>query len=410
MNTLGVVFEAEFSRRIKSRAFIAGTIIGALGILMVATLPATLGSMMSSSTKKVVLAGDPALTSAAARLLKGDFQIVRTVREAPAHPTLAFLDAQDKASALAVLSRGADGLHVLAFARDPSAFRDKFARDLAPLQIALATGVAADRVAAHVDVKVDIRDLSGRFADPAAAYAAKGIAYLFVMLLYLSILLNTQSIMTSVAEEKTSRIAELLVATIDPARLLAAKVLAAAATGFIQLGVWIVMGLVAGRAVITMFARDEASATSAPVIGTLDVSSVEIVAFLAFFAVGFAQYGVLYAAAASLINRTEDLGSVAGPLVIPVVAAIVIAQMGLQFPTNPSVVAFSMVPLISPFVMFTRVAVSNVPLWQLILSFTLNVAVAIFLAWLGGHVYRVGLLMYGRAPLPRQILAVLRQR
>src|SRR6202011_3025961 len=131
-----------------------------------------------------------------------------------------------------------------------------------PIQIALATGAPVQRVAAHSTVPVDIHDVSGRFADASAADAAKGIAYLFVMLLYLSILLNAQSIMTSVAEEKTSRIAELLVATLDPARLLAAKILAAAATGFIQLGVWILTGVLAGRAVTGIFAHGDAAAAA----------------------------------------------------------------------------------------------------------------------------------------------------
>jgi ABC-2 type transport system permease protein len=310
-----------------------------------------------------------------------------------------------------MLSRREDGLHVVAYARDPSAFRESFGRDLAPLQAALATGVPVERLANHLHVPVEVRDVSGRFADAGAADAAKGIAYLFVMLLYLSILLNAQSIMTSVAEEKTSRIAELLVATLDPARLLAAKILAAAATGFIQLGVWVAAGIFAGRFVATLFAHESSAASAAATtgaFGTLTVSPEELLAFLAFFAVGFAQYGVLYAAAASLINRTEDLGSVAGPLVIPVVLGIILAQLGLQFPNSPNVVACSFVPLISPFVMFTRIAVSDVPAWQVAVSLGINVGAAVLLAWMSGKVYRVGLLLYGRAPSLKQVIATLR--
>ena len=411
MNTLGVVFTAEFTRRIRSRAFIAGSVIGAASIVLIAVLPALLGGALSSSTKNVVLAGDPKLVATAKTLLAHDFEITATVPALASPPTMAYLDAHGKASAVAVLTRRADGLHVVAYARDPSVFREDFGRDLAPMQVALATNVPVERVAKHLDVPVEVRDVSGRFADVSAADAAKGIAYLFVMLLYLSILLNAQAIMTSVAEEKTSRIAELLVATLDPTRLLAAKILASAATGFIQLGVWIVVGIFAGRAVTTMFSHQSASAssaTSASAFGALSVSSGEILAFLAFFAVGFAQYGVLYAAAASLINRTEDLGSVAGPLVVPVVAGIILAQLGLQFPNSPNVVVCSMIPLISPFVMFTRIAVTDVPAWQIALSLGLDVAAAVLLAWLAGKVYRVGLLLYGRPPSLRQVIATLR--
>jgi ABC-2 type transport system permease protein len=143
-------------------------------------------------------------------------------------------------------------------------------------------------------------------------------------------------------------------------------------------------------------------------LGAFDVSSGEIVAFLAFFVVGFAQYGVLYAAAASLINRTEDLGSVAGPLVVPVVLGIILAQVALQFPNSPNMVICSLIPLISPFVMFTRVAVSDVPAWQIVLSLAINIGTAVLLAWISGKIYRVGMLLYGRAPSLKQVLATLR--
>jgi ABC-2 type transport system permease protein len=406
VNTLGVVFEAEFVRRIRSRAFMAGTVIGALGIVLIAVLPAVFGGALSGSSKAIVLAGDPALVAQAKALLKKDFEISATIPKLDAEPTAASLDAHGKASAIAEITRRADGLHVVAYARDPSAFRDAFARDLAPLQISLATGIPVGVVAKHLHVPVDIRDVSRRFANVKAADAAKGVAYLFVMLLYLSILLNAQSIMSSVAEEKTSRIAELLVAALDPARLLMAKILAAAATGFIQLGVWIAAGIFAGRAVTGIFAHG--AAPSDVSLGALDVPPGEILAFVAFFAVGFAQYGVLYAAAASLINRTEDLGSVAGPLVIPVVVGIMLAMIGLQFPSSPNVVVCSMLPLISPFVMFTRIAVSNVPAWQIALSLAINISTAVLLAWAAGKVYKVGMLLYGRPPSLKQIVATLR--
>ncbi len=188
----------------------------------------------------------------------GDFEITASLTKLDAPPTPAFLDAHGKASAVAILSRPVgDGLRVVAYARDPSAFRESFGKDLAPLQVALATGVPVERVAAHLNVTVDVHDVSGRFADASSADAAKGVAYLFIMMLYLSILLNAQSIMTSVAEEKTSRIAELLVSTLDPAQLLAAKILAAAATGFIQLAVWVAAGAVSGRIAAAMFPQHD---------------------------------------------------------------------------------------------------------------------------------------------------------
>ena len=382
MNTIGIVFSAEFLRRVRSRAFLAGTVIGAIGIIFLTVLPSALGGMTSSSAKKVVLVGEPTLTAQAKKALARDFDVAATLPRLDQKPTAAFLDAHGKAVAVAVLTANPGGLGVTVYARDPSQFRESFGRDLAPVQIALALGVPPARIEASSKVRVDVRDVSGRFADAAAADAAKGVAYFFVIMLYLSILLNAQAIMTSVAEEKTNRIAELLVATLDPSRLLAAKILAAAATSFIQLGVWIATGLFAGRVFVDAFGGGDAAARSAPtMMGTIDISSGEILAFVAFFVLGFAQYGVLYAAAASLINRTEDLGSVVGPLVVPVVVAFVLATIGMQVPNDPKIVVCSMLPLLSPFVMFARVAVTDVPAWQLGVSLAVNAASAVLLAW-----------------------------
>ncbi len=406
MNAIGTVFSAEFLRRITSRAYIVATIIGAASIVLLALLPKLFAGGLGGSSNVIVLVGDPGLTAAARPLLARDYTVDATLPRLPGRPDVAFLDAHHKATAVAILTRGAGGLRVTAYARDPSDFRATFARDLLPLQVALGTGVPVAAVRQHLKVPVDVHDVAGRFADASDAAAAKGIGYLFVFLLYLAILLNAQAIMASVAEEKTSRIAELLVAAIDPAQLLTAKILASAATGMIQLAVWIATGALAGKAVVGMFSDGPVDAGSG--LGPLALPPGEVLSFIAFFVVGFLQYGVLYAAAASLINRTEDLGSVTGPLVVPVVIGFFLAQLTLQFPSAPNVIICSQIPLLAPFVMFTRIAVSSVPAWQIVLSLAINLAAAGLFAWAAGKVYRVGLLLYGRPPSLKQVIATLR--
>jgi ABC-2 type transport system permease protein len=406
VNAIGIVFSAEFLRRITSRAYIIATIIGALSIVAIAVLPKLLAGGFAGSTTTLVLVGDPALTAAARPLLAGDYKIAATLARLDHTPDTAFLDAHGKATAVTVLTRDRTGLRVTAYARDPSEFHGGFARHLLPLQVALGTGLPVAAVQRHLNVPVEVHDVAGRFADASAADAAKGIGYLFVFLLYLAILLNAQSIMASVAEEKTSRIAELLVATIDPAQLLTAKILASAATGMIQLAAWVVTGALAGSAVVGMFSDSAPAAGTG--IGPLALPPGEVLSFVAFFIVGFLQYGVLYAAAASLINRTEDLGSVTGPLVVPVVIGFLLAQLTLQFPAAPQLIVASQIPLLAPFVMFTRIAVSTVPAWQIVLSLVINIAAAALFAFAAGKIYRVGLLLYGRPPSLKQVLATLR--
>lgn len=404
MNATAVVLQAEFGRRVRSRSFIFGTVVGALAIALISLLP-TLLSGSGSQSKRIVLVGDPALTSAARVLLKRDFTITATLPQMSSAPTIAFLDAHGKAGAVASLRRAGTKLHAIVYTREPGGIRRAFTSDLGVLQIALLTGLPPSRIAAHLRVDVDERDIAGRFSDVSHAMAAKGIGYLFVMLLYITILLNAQSIVAAVTEEKTSRIAELLVAAIDPAQLLLAKVVATSATGFLQLGVWIGVALLSGRAFTGIFNGPSVSDAAGLAVG---ITAPDVLWFLLFFVLGFVQCAVLFAAAGSLVSRSEDVGNVSGPLYIPVVGAIAIAQFAIEFPNAPYVIAASFVPLLSPFVMYTRITVGAVPAWQIALAIAINLAACAGFAWAGGRIYRVGLLLYGRPPNVQQVIAAFR--
>jgi ABC-2 type transport system permease protein len=139
------------------------------------------------------------------------------------------------------------------------------------------------------------------------------------------------------------------------------------------------------------------------------ISPGDVAAFVLFFVIGFLQTATLFAAVASLINRTEDLGSLSGPLFLPVIAALIIAMSALAVPDAPAVVVTSFVPLIAPFVMFARIVVGSVPAWQIGASLAINIAAIYIIAVLGGRVYRVGMLLYGRAPRPAQIWHAIKQ-
>jgi ABC-2 type transport system permease protein len=404
---IGVVFVAEYLRRVTSRTYIVGTVIGALGIAAIALLP-TLFAGFGSGAHAIVLIGDPALTTPARALLADDYEVVATLPRLEGAPDAPFLDAHRKAQAAVLLTRTAAGLRASVYARDPAVFRSAFRRDLAPLQLSLATGLGVAQVRHRSTVPLEVHDVGGRFASASSAEAAKGVGYLLSFLLYLAIYLNAQSIMASVAEEKTSRIAELLVSMIDPFQLLAAKILASAASGFVQLALWLVAGIAVNAAVGGIFSEGSARANGTATLDALAIPQGEVLAFVAFFALGLLQYGVLFAAAGSLINRTEDLGTLNGPLAIPIVLGFLCAQMGLAFPNATNVVIAAQIPLLAPFVMFTRIAVSSVPAWQIVLSLAINLGAAAVFALAAGKIYRVGLLLYGRPPSLRQIVATLR--
>ena len=405
---LATVYAAEIARRIRSRPFIVGLLVGVIGITLLTRLPALLGNAFTGA-RTVVLIGEPSLTSRAQPLLNDNFRVVGSL---PAQTTVdeALLKREHANAALALRTQGS-ALDVTVYAHDPGTIgREELHRALLPLQLQLVTHHDAAAVKSITAFPISVQAVASKFTSEGQADAVRGVAYTLIFFLYLLILINSQLVMSSVAEEKTSRIAELLIASVNPTALLSGKILASATLGFLQLAIWIATAVFLGGG-----APQGAHGISSPgnelfsLSNLLDVITPGIVvAFLVYFIIGFLQLSTLFAGAASLINRTEDLGSVALPLVMPVVAALFIAMAALAVPDSPLAVITSYVPILAPFVMFARIAVSNVPLWQIALSLAINLVALYVIAVLAGKIYRVGMLLYGRTPSIGQIWSVIR--
>lgn len=405
MNEIITVYSAEIMRRVRSRTFVIGLLFGIVGIAAMMELPRYFASY-SEQNKHILLAGTPGMTAAARPLLEKDFTIVGE-RRSSAAPSLQELHAR-KAAAVIAIARTASGIGVTVFAKDASEISvSQIRRDLLALNLRLAGRLQPGQIDKLMHIPVTTQAVASKFGTAAQADAAKAIAYVLLLLLYILIMVNSQLIMSSVAEEKTSRIAELLVASVRPSALLAGKVAASATLAIAQMVIWVAIAYLLGT-----------QGTSGPASGsgrdvspfTLNgISSIDVAGFVLFFLVGFLQTSTLFAAVGSLINRTEDLGSVSGPLFLPVVAAFIIAVSALAVPDSPAVIVTSFVPLIAPFVMFARIVVSTVPVWQVAASLAINVIAIYVIAVLGGRIYRIGMLLYGRAPSPRQLWNALRQ-
>lgn len=406
MSEFATVYVAELTRRLKSKPFIVGLLIGLVAIFFFIKAPMFFANAFVGNTN-VVLVGDPVLTSQAAPLLKDDFSIAARM---PLRSVDAALLKRYHAGSALVLRSNHGRLSVAIYANDPGAVpRGQIRSDLAPLAVQLATHASVGHVKTMLAIPVGIHPLNSKFSSSSQAMLAKGVAYTMMMFLYILILVNSQLVMSSVAEEKTSRIAELLVASVDPIALLTGKIFASATLAFVQLIAWVGVAVFAssGSAAAASASNSTPFDLSAVLSGNV-ITPTLIVAFLIFFVIGFLQLSTLFAGAASLINRTEDLGSLSFPLVMPVVGALFIAIATLGAPNAPWAIGFSFVPILSSFVMFARMAVSNVALWQVLLSILINVVALVAIAFISGKLYRVGMLLYGRTPKLSQVWSILR--
>ncbi len=414
MSELGIVFVTELLRKLQSTIFWLATVGGMFAIAFLVEAPVVLAALARASSSDIVLAGPPLLRDRAAPLMEAhkDFRVVARVDALPARVTAAYLEAHGKAGAAIALSLRGGRLHLDVYPKDLSAFDDVGFHSLAPLNIELATGLSPAIVEHASSIDRTIHPLDAKFADTRAAALAHGVTFGLIFILYLSIVISSQSIMSAVAEEKTNRIAEILIATIDPTNLLYGKTFAAALIAMAQILLWV------GTAVLLLPGAASALSSSSPSVTAAHASDPSAVlavldpgllsAFAIFFVLGYLQYATIYAAAGSLVSRTEELGAVATPVILPVVAAFLVAQFALVQPAAPIVIACSFIPFLSPFVIFTRIAISEVPWWQIALAVAINVATVAACFWIAGRIYRVGMLLYGRLPSPRQIMAALR--
>jgi ABC-2 type transport system permease protein len=392
------VYSAEIMRRLRSRSFWIGLVFGLLGVAAMMELPRYFDSYAAQS-KRVLLAGDAQVMAAARPLLNKDFTIVGE-RQSVQPPTVEMLQAK-KASAVIALQRTGRGVRVTVYAKDPSAISStRLQRDLVPLNLQFAARLQSAQVRTLMHVPVAMHSVASKFGTAAQADSARTIAYVLLLLLYILIMVNSQLIMSSVAEEKTSRIAELLVASVNPRALLAGKIGSSATLAIAQMIVWVALAYVLGAQGGPSAGTSDTDSSAFSLSG---ISAADIAGFVVFFLIGFLQTATLFAAVGSLINRTEDLGSLSGPIFLPVVAAFIIAISALAVPDSPAVIVTSFVPLIAPFVMFARIVVSSVPVWQVGVSLLINLIAIYVIAVLGGRIYRVGMLLYGRAPRPSQI-------
>jgi ABC-2 type transport system permease protein len=251
---------------------------------------------------------------------------------------------------------------------------------------AQAAGISGETMASVLaPVAVEERTLgsvAGRSPDDELAAMA------VTVLLFITISTYGNLVLTGVVEEKASRVVEVLLARMPARNLLVGKVAGIGLLGLAQVAVTALTALAATAAV---------SSVDLPAIrGTVLVWAV------AWFVLGYALYAMAYGALGSLTDRAEDAQGLAAPLVIVLIAGYFASFVAVGRPDSGPARAVSLIPMTAPLAMPSRIAMSNVPWWELVLSVVLTLAAIAGLVGLGGRIYTNAILHTGpRLPLRR---------
>ena len=229
--------------------------------------------------------------------------------------------------------------------------------------------------------------------------------YMLEFLLYMFIMLYGMNMLTSVAAEKSSRVQEILIANVRPVALMYGKLAGTCLVGLTQYPLLLLAGLA------SHWLTAAAGAGAPPGFALLSgFSPGLLVLFAVFFVLGYFLFASLYAAAASLVSRVEDVQPMAQPITMLFVISFMVGVVALSMPDSRWVAICSFIPNFTPMVMFARLGMGSVPPLQVAAAVAILVAAVVLAGWASAKVYRLGVMLYGKRPGLREVARMLRAR
>lgn len=436
MHKLLAVIRREFLTRVHTRAFVIGTVIGPLLMGLLFVLPMLLSRRETAPKSIVVLdAGSGDLGRLAAERLRSEVRDSVSnarprylVRRVPVDG--ASLN-QVRDSLVARIGRpdgaGIDGVLVI----DDSTLASGRTvylgvnvgspGDMSALRRALDPLLKAARLAeAGVDTAVvraalrpiDFRTLKvseGRVTGESGE-ASFLLAYVMSFMLYFALLLYGVQVMTSVVEEKSSRIMEVLVSSVSPFQLLLGKVVGVGAVALLQLAIWAGTAMVLttfGAQIATQLGASPSAAAGLPLPM---VSPDMLVVFLLFFSLGFLFFAAGYAAIGSMCSTVQETQQSHTPITIVIAAGLLTMFALLSEPAGTLARVLSLVPFVAPFVTPVRYSFAPIPIPELLASVAAMILGVLAVVWIAARIYRVGILSYGKKATFRDVARWVREQ
>jgi ABC-2 type transport system permease protein len=435
MAKLWVVFRREYIERVRSKWFLLGTLLGPVFFLLVAGAPRLIGDRAGGSRDiahiEVIDATGAGLGARVVAVLRERYRLSRA-------PYLTVVDetgvavAQDRAVlrvqreeilGYLLLDRATlAGDSVRYEGRNVNAHNDVDAIRAAVRSQVLAErmerdGIDPQRVAAfgQFPLEMHTQRIGDKGREKANQLAQVFLGYAVALLLYMMIVIYGQQIMRSVLEEKTTRVAEVVVSSVNTDTLLAGKILGAGLVAITQVLSWVVLSLAAvryggqylfgeeGRAAAVAAASGTVGAGGAPGLGilSLGIPSVPLwaaVALFCCFVMGFIFYASLFAAVGAMVNSQEDVQQAATPVMLLLVSSVIFMGPIMANPGSAMARTMSMLPTSAPIIMPLRITLVPVPWFEVVGALSGVAAACAAAIWLSGRIYRVGLLMYGKKP------------
>src|ERR1700722_16676442 len=406
MHNVWLIAKREYLERVRTKAFLISTIL--IPVLMGGGIVGSIlaGSKAKSTSHITIVSQDQQLaTDLQAELQSGKESRMTVDVISPGNSaTRATLDSM-------LADKQLDGYLWItpassANGRPSFAYTPRSAGDISTkgtITTALRTVLMRERLAHEGMVASDVDSLmepvevnttqAGKNADTTSSFVA---SYVLFFLMYMVILLYGMNVARSIIEEKTSRVFEVLLATIRPEEMMAGKVIGVGSVGLTQVAVWLA----------TAVLLTSTSILSAIGGGSVHVSlsAMQIIFFVVYFLLGYLLYSSVAAALGAMVNSEQELQQLNMFLVMPLAGCMFALAPVITNPSGTVARVISLIPFCTPLIMYLRISLAMPPMWEIALSIVLMVATICAILWVASRIYRVGILMYGKKPNLPEIL------
>ncbi|TMU88197.1 ABC transporter permease [Bacillus sp. BHET2] len=400
MNNFFLMLGHSYMSKLKAKSFIISTVIIAAALVLLANFDSVISNFTGDEVNKV------AVQDESGKLYKPLVQQLNVMNSElqlePASQSTEKIESEiesEELKGLLILSESPDGLPQALF--KSNSLSDSTVTG--ELQVALQN-VKSSLAASKLELSgEELTLLSGPvvFEKEALVEGAKseeelsqarGIVYVLLFFIYFSVIAYANMTAMEVATEKSSRVMEILISSVSPVKQMFAKIIGIGLVGLTQLAV------ILGVGYFTMIRKkDELVGGFFDGFGFESLSISVIIYAIIFFLLGYFLYATLAALLGSLVSRIEDVQQMIMPMTFLIMIGFFISMFGLGNPESSFVTVTSYIPFFTPMVMFLRVGMLNLPVYEPIIGILLLLVSITLLGVFGARVYRGGVLLYGKS-------------
>lgn len=428
MNNLGIVIEREYRERVAKKSFLITTLLMPVLMLMLMVAPSAMLFFGGQSQSDILVIDNSGVI---VPHLKSDENVRYTVTSGISVDSAL---RRDDCTGVLVIPRDvveAENAKVRLFTNGPSSISleenitgqiNSTIEDIRLRQYNIDNlSEILDKV--HSEIVLSSKRNDKESDEESSAGLSFGLGILLTFVLYMFLLIYGQMVMTSIIEEKGNRVLELVVSSVKPSQLMMGKIVGVALVALTQIVIWtVLMGamitFVLPAVIPPELAADIASANA----GNLDAVSSDIdlvkafamfgnigymmgimFVLMLFLVFGFLLYSALFAAIGSAIDNIQDASQLTTIITIPIILGLIFSFQAANDPMGPVAFWLSMFPLTSPMVMMARVPF-GIPAWEIVLSIAILIVSTLFIIWMAGKIYRVGIFMYGKKPNLKELM------